>query len=56
LKTKSTHPGERKKNYKRPTLTTYGDIRQLTKTAAGECRDNENAFNNAQPGAGYTCS
>jgi len=56
LKSESTHPGGHRKSYNKPTLTTYGDIRQLTQTAAGDCRDNQNAFNNAQPGDGFTCS
>ncbi len=56
MKAEKKHPGGQRKTYQKPTLTTYGDIRQLTRTEAGECRDNKNAFNNAKPGAGFTCS
>jgi hypothetical protein len=56
LKTDKKNPAKQKKDYEKPALTTYGSIAQLTQTQAGECRDNENAFNNAQPAQGYTCS
>ncbi|MBT8039535.1 MAG: hypothetical protein KJN78_04805 [Gammaproteobacteria bacterium] len=56
MKDENMQPSGDKKGYKKPTLTTYGDIQQLTQTAAGDCRDNANAFNNAQPGNGFTCS
>jgi hypothetical protein len=56
LKAENKDPGGRRKSYKKPALTIYGDIRRLTQTAAGDCRDNQNAFNNAQPGEGFTCS
>ena len=34
--------------YIKPSLTAYGGIAALTQTQAGNCQDNENAFNNAQ--------
>lgn len=56
MKAEKSKTGRGKKDYKAPSLTTYGNIKQLTRTAAGDCRDNQNAFNNAQPGEGFTCS
>lgn len=46
----------RKKIYQKPVFTAYGSIADLTRTANGKCRDNQNAFNNAQPTEGFTCS
>jgi hypothetical protein len=34
--------------YTKPALTSYGSIAALTRTQAGNCQDNANAFNNAQ--------
>lgn len=36
-----------KRLYKKPLLTPYGGIAELTRTKDGNCQDNENAFNNA---------
>ena len=42
-------PGkEEKLPYSKPSLTAYGSIVELTRTQAGNCQDNQNAFNNAQ--------
>jgi len=37
-----------KRPYRKPSLTPYGGIAELTRTASGNCRDNVNAFNNAE--------
>jgi hypothetical protein len=36
-----------KRPYRKPLLTPYGGIAELTRTEAGTCQDNKNAFNNA---------
>ena len=48
LKLKYTNSAKEKKIYCKPELTTYGGIAELTRTQAGDCQDNENAFNNSQ--------
>ena len=37
-----------KRPYRKPLLIPYGGIAELTRTASGTCRDNVNAFNNAE--------
>ena len=42
--------GQKRLPYNKPALTSYGSIAALTRTQAGHCQDNQNAFNNAQLG------
>ena len=48
MKARKERGGQEKRPYAKPSLTSYGSITELTRTAAGNCRDNVNAFNNAQ--------
>jgi hypothetical protein len=48
MKERKERGGQEKRPYAKPSLTSYGSITELTRTAAGNCRDNVNAFNNAQ--------
>jgi hypothetical protein len=48
MKERKELEGQERLPYTKPTLTSYGSIAALTRTQAGNCSDNDNAFNNAQ--------
>jgi hypothetical protein len=48
MKERKELEGQERLPYTKPALTSYGSIAALTRTQAGNCQDNDNAFNNAQ--------
>jgi hypothetical protein len=56
MKSKSDHSVQYQRDaYRKPILTLYGDIAQLTRTSGGDvCIDNENAFHH-QKADGLNC-
>ena len=48
MKERKELEGQERLPYTKPALTSYGSIAALTLTQAGNCSDNDNAYNNAQ--------